>query len=49
MLEDKINGSKKNKKQNRFSLISNDDEFILILSKNNENINFQLHSSKHPE
>ena len=49
MLEDKINGSEQLEKQNRFSLISNDDEFILILSKNNENINFQLHSSKHPE
>ena len=49
MLKDKINGSEQPNKQNRFSLISNDDEFILVLSKYNENIDFKLHSSTHPE
>ena len=49
MLKDKINGSEEPSKQNRFSLISDNDEFILILSKNKENIDFKLHSLTYPE
>ena len=49
MLSNQINGSQEIKKQNRFSVNYNDEEFILILSKNNDNIDFQFYSLMTPQ
>ena len=49
MLSNQINGSQEIQKQNRFSVNYNDEEFILILSKNNDNIDFQFYSLFTPQ